>query len=543
MLEGKTDVIESSSFNIREIFTPPACILDDDTPLLQFSDVAQDFWTLRDAFEGVQVFGASGSGKSSGSGRTLAHAFLRSGMGGLVLCAKPDEAGNWMRYAQEAGRAADVIIFSADDFSAFNFLEYEIRRAPDDADILIANVVNLLINTLEVAARSNSLTTPSAGDAFWIKSTKMLLGYAIQLLYATTGHVRLTEIVELIETAPTSAQQLKDADWQKKSFFAATLREFYATGGGRFPPAVEDAARLKQFWLKNFPSMAEKTRSNIITTLTSDLDPLLQGRMRRMFSGNTTIVPEFTHDGSIIVLDFPVKEWGSAGVLAQQIFKYAWQRSTERRRVTKTTRPVFLFADECQFFLSAYDMEFQSTARSARACTVLMTQNLPLFYSSIGGNLPEHVVNALLGNLRTKIFHANGDTTTNEWAAKLIGKATFWRATSGTSSGWSEGNSSGTSHGTSQSGTGSSSPSGFSSSDTYGSNSGTSTSKNNGRSGGTTQSMSEQRDFAVEPEDFSRDLKTGGRRNGFLVTGIILQAGRVFSRNRKHWMQVAFNQQ
>ena len=119
---------------------PTPCILHDDTPLLQLSDLKADAWTLRDAYEGVQVFGASGSGKSSGSGRALAHAFLRGGMGGIVLCAKPDEADNWLRYGAETGRAGDMIRFHPEGDHGFNFLEYEMRRAPAAADIMTANV-------------------------------------------------------------------------------------------------------------------------------------------------------------------------------------------------------------------------------------------------------------------------------------------------------------------------------------------------------------------------------------------------------------------
>ena len=246
------------------------------------------------------------------------------------------------------------------------------------------------------------------------------------------------------------------------------------------------------------------------------------------------------------MLDFPLKQWGEAGILGQLIFKYAWQRATERRNVTSDTRPVFLFADECQFFLSAYDMEFQSTARSSRACTVMMTQNLPLIYSRIGGNLPEHTVNALIGNLRTRIFHTNSDMTTNEWAAKLVGKSTFWRENLGSNSGWSSGTSEGFNEGKNRGWSGTLSNSGgnlnWSSGDSGGHSSGWSKGTNEGRSGGRSHSVSEQRDYAVEPEDFARDLKSGGPADGYQVTGVIMQAGRTYKRNGKHWMQVAFNQ-
>lgn len=80
-----------------QIFTqaPPAkdfCSVMD-TPLLR---IGSQSWTINDACEGVMIMGATGSGKTSGSGAHLAHAYLRAGLGGLVLVASPmkGNAGN-----------------------------------------------------------------------------------------------------------------------------------------------------------------------------------------------------------------------------------------------------------------------------------------------------------------------------------------------------------------------------------------------------------------------------------------------------------------
>jgi hypothetical protein len=40
-----------------------------DMPLVQFSPLAEDAWTLEDAFQGTVIFGSTGSGKTSGSGQ------------------------------------------------------------------------------------------------------------------------------------------------------------------------------------------------------------------------------------------------------------------------------------------------------------------------------------------------------------------------------------------------------------------------------------------------------------------------------------------
>ena len=61
-------------------------------------------WTIRDSFEGTAILGDMGSGKTTGSGATLAKAFLKAGYGGLVMCKKIDEVDTWVRYARETGR-------------------------------------------------------------------------------------------------------------------------------------------------------------------------------------------------------------------------------------------------------------------------------------------------------------------------------------------------------------------------------------------------------------------------------------------------------
>ena len=49
-------------------------------PLIKFhKSEKSDWWKVRDAFAGVQIFGGIGSGKSSGSGKTIAKSFLKNG--------------------------------------------------------------------------------------------------------------------------------------------------------------------------------------------------------------------------------------------------------------------------------------------------------------------------------------------------------------------------------------------------------------------------------------------------------------------------------
>ena len=98
------------------------------------------------------------------------------------------------------------------------------------------------------------------------------------------------------------------------------------------------------------------------------------------------------------------------------------ERAAERCDVTAHPRPVFLFSDEAQQFLTSFDSVFQATARSSRVCTLYVTQNLPGMYDAMGGESARHSVDALLGNLRTKVFFSQDDQTTCQVQSEWIGK-------------------------------------------------------------------------------------------------------------------------
>ena len=178
----------------------------------------------------------------------------------------------------------------------------------------------------------------------------------------------------------------------------------------------------RDYFFKQFARMNEKTRAIIAESFLGLAEAFSDGILKKHFSRSTNITPELTHEGKIIILDFPVKEFLSSGVYAQGIFKLLWQQATERRDVKKYPLPVFLWADESQLFISDYDQIFQTTARSSKACTVLISQNISNYYVAVGGNNSKARIDSLLGNLGTKIFHANNDAVTNEWASRVIGK-------------------------------------------------------------------------------------------------------------------------
>jgi hypothetical protein len=403
---------------------------DNDEALLQLSagtgkKLPENYWSLNDAFQGVQVFGATGSGKSSGSGQALARAFLEANLGGLVLTAKTDEVFAWQQYAAATGRSADLLIVDEKAEWRFNFLGYELNRQGAGAGHT-ENLVNLFCSVLEASERRHG--QGSGTDAYWQRTLKQLLRNAVDLAVLSADDLDLPSLYRIITSAPRTAAEEADADWREKSvcFRLLEIAEGRAVEKGR----QDDFDLTRDYWLREFPSLADETRSVIVSTFTSMADCFLRGVLRKLFCTDLNFRPEDTFDGKIIVLNLPVKEHNELGQFAQVLFKFVWQRAVERRipplidrkMAEETIRPVFLWADESQFFANSYDALFQSTARSSRACTVYLTQNLPSYFSAFGGPNARSEVEAFIGNLQTKIFHANGDPTTNNWSADSLGK-------------------------------------------------------------------------------------------------------------------------
>jgi len=460
-----------------------------DTVLYRFNKT--ESFTIRQACEGIQIFGGIGSGKTSGSGAALAKSFLRQGFGGLVLCAKNDEVDTWRKYAEQTGRSNSLLVFDDSGDWRFPFLQYEINRAGKGAGYT-ENLVRLFSTVHEAMERGSG---HGGGDAYWMRAMQQLMRNAIDLCMIAKGEVSVPLLYDVIMSAPLSQADTKDADWKEKSLCWKLLTEGnqkYRKGEINKWERMDFKSTLS-FWTKEYPRLAPKTRSGIISMFTSMADALLRRPFRMLFSEESPTrqdaIPELTHDGLIVIMNLPVKEFGNSGRAAQVIYKYMWQQAAERRNTKENPRPVFLWVDEAQNFVTEYDMQFQATARSSRACTVYLTQNLPNYYAEMGGAHSKSRVDSLVGNLQTKIWHANSDPETNNHAAETIGKS-WYRRTSDSFNAGLDSSSAG-------------------------------------------QSEQFSFDYDVTPKTFTM-LRKGGQPNDFWVDSIIFQNGRKWSKGMTH---------
>ena len=332
--------------------------------------------------------------------------------------------------------------------------------------------------TLAQAASRNGR---AEADDIWAKAMREWLLNALDTLRLAAKPLTMEALAIFAKHAPLSRSAAQGAEWQSRSPLAALLRQAVerAMRGELTESQEKDLEVCSHYWLEELPSMADRTRSSIEMTTNATLAPFARGWMRDRFCGGSQLTPDRLGEGKIVVLDYNVKEH-------QRRMNTALQAGWRAEQV----RPLLLFSDECQFFLTREDVQFQTTARGSRTAAVYLTQNLPNVIKELGD---PHQAHSLLGNLATKIFHCNDEKSTTEWAAQTIGQSLQQRrsfSSSGTSQ-WSAG-------------------------------------------------ASEQRDYDIPPNAFL-SLRTGGHANGLLCEAIVFRSGARWS-NGQHFVTATLPQ-
>jgi TraM recognition site of TraD and TraG len=492
-------------------------------PLLQMSEDPQDFWTVDDATKGISIMGGTGSGKTTASGKKIALGFLKEGWGGLVLCAKTDEADLWRQYCKEAGREDDLIIFGkgakhlhgpyAGDDIVFNPIDYELKREGSGAGET-QNITNIFMNIYRMGNR-----IASEGDTheerYWDTALKRCLNRIIELLKLSGEDLAYRNMVKVLSTSDNFTYDsfldtavaveggkttLEFLQINNYCLFCLIKAYIHSNSEDTTYEIVNSHNMVEQYFTKDLPRMSSRTKSVVVESFMGLAEPFLSGLLYRHFSGATNIFPESVYEkNKIIVLDFPIKEFLDTGIIGQCVFKLLFQQAVERRDVGKYPIPVFLWCDEAQYFINPYDQIFLTTARSSRTATVFLSQNISNYLAVMGsGSDAKARVDSLMGNLSTKIFHANSDAETNEYASRLIGNDIISLANASDQQSYLDLN--------------------FSQ----------------------TTGLSSQFLPQVQPRVFTT-LKTGGKLKDFEVHAIIIQSGREWS-DGKNYIKTIFTQ-
>lgn len=465
-----------------------------DAVLLHWSE--SDPLTVRDLLNGgVAIFGRTGSGKTSSSGKALARAIVGYGnSGGLILAAKPEDKEMWQGIFAAANRSDDLLVFSPDNPLRFNFLDYEMGAGGHTRNI------TKCITTIGETLRSSDTAAGENAD-FWQREQERMIFNAVEIVKLATGKVGAPELQKFISTAAMNPGAIAMTDWQA-GFHNQCLKAAWE----KHKTATEqhDFELAKEFWLGEFPNMADKTRSSIMTGVMGILHTFNTGVVRDLVSTTTNVTPDDMFAGRWVLIDMAPAEWGDIGAFVAAGWKYLTQKAVLRRHAGEGDAIHVIWCDEAQQFVTSHDAHYLAQCRSHKGCMLFLSQSLHSYYSSLKGETGRHQADALLTNFHHKVFHALGDEQTAAWASGLIGKSlqTFVG--------------------------GSTAPQESMFDELMGQ------SKYTG-------SFNQHYEKVLQDNVFMNGLRTGGKANGLLCDCIVIRSGEPFA-SGQNWIQVTFSQ-
>jgi hypothetical protein len=456
----------------------------------------EDSLTKGDLVKSVGITGATGTGKSTSSGAAIQWAAISAlPSGGLILAAKPEDRSTAVRMFRAAGRENDLVIFGPDSDRRFNFIEYAMQDGAQTRNIVRC------IMTIAESLRGGDTKSGSEDGRFFEQQSERCIHHAVEVLKVGRGHVDAPSIQRFITTAAYTPAQIGTPVWQDE-FHNQSLKAGYEKEKTRIEQYDFDLS--KDYWLIEFPQMADKTRSGVIAHVMGILFVYNNGVVRELVSTTTNTTPDDMLQGKWVFVDMAPSVYGDMGRFISCGWKYLTQRRILRRKAVPADPPIIIWCDEAHQVVNSFDSEYLSQCRSHLGCMVFLTQSLHSYYSALPGQAGKHQADALLTNFGHKIFHALGDEQTAEYAAGLIGRSlqTFVGA--------------------------SMAPLG-SLYDEF-----------TGRTQMTT-STSEHFEYILQPNRFMNGLRTGGRINDLICDAIVVRSGRPFACGQ-NWIQVPFRQ-
>lgn len=453
-----------------------------------------DALTIDGLLRSIAIFGASGSGKTSGSGYQLAKAIVGNRkIGGLILASKPEDLAFWQGIFKKAGRKHDLLIFSPQSSKRLNFAGYMQQCGADTREITEA--------FLTIGETVQQLKNDGQQNEFWRPQKERTIYNAIEIVRQATGGISAPNIQKFLSGAAQTPEELRSEAWQK-GFHNKCLEAAY----NRSKTTIQrhDFELALDFWHNEYPSMAQKTRSGIVADIMGALHVWNTGQVRELMSTDTNISPAVFDQGKWVLVDMPISSYGASGAFVIGAWKYLTQWHILRRHATEKTPVCVIWADEAQKVLNSKDVAFLAECRSHRGCMVYLTQSLHSYYARLGRGA-EHEADALLTNFYHKIFHAVGDDKTAAFGSGLVGRRVITRMGGSMGAGESVGE------------------------ELYG--------KGNRYSANFNESI----ENVLENREFMQGLRTGGWKNGYVVDGIVIRSGEAFS-NGEAWLRVTFRQ-
>lgn len=358
---------------------------------------------LRYLYQSILILGAAGSGKTSGSGRHFFNTLLSiPNSGGLIIASKPEDRADVIQAFIKHGRLDDLKIFGPDEALRWNFLD------------ALGGDANNIVNGIEVIAEMMNKQKGNSAEPFWARERRRMFYHAVVILQLAKARITGYGIQLFINGAATNPDKLKDAKWLAGMHQDALKRADQATKSKR---QQFDHQQAEDYWLIEYPQMADKTRSNIIAEAMGVLHTLNSGVVQDLIGTETNVSCEDMEKGKWLLCDMPLQVHGESGRFVGSTLKYITQRHILARHASGNAGPICIWIDECHNYINSYDAKTLAEQRSHRGVAAYLTQSIPSFYAELG----EPFTDALLTNFGTKIFHQLGDAKSASYATSLLG--------------------------------------------------------------------------------------------------------------------------
>lgn len=474
---------------------PPSDPLD--MTLLHWSK--DDPFTVRDLINGgAAIWGRTGAGKSSASGKRLMRALIENGnIGLLILAAKPEDADDVRALFDRAGQSDKLLVVNDDGELRFNFLDYVRKLGGDTRDIAkTLNVIGESLNSSDSDGREEG--------SFWQGQQEMMTYNAVECVKRGTGQVSAPDLLNFILGAAREPKDFFNEQFRAGFHYQVLQRALDAAKATTSKREQYDFELARAFWVKSLPLVAQKTRSVIESSVLRLLHFFNVGIVRELCSTTTNVSPDDLLTGRSILINLPPSKYGESAKFLGAGWRYLTQKMIMQRKARSGDPVVVIWCDEAQQWVNSHDSHFMAQCRSHLGCQVFLTQSLSSIFAELLSKKGEHVGKALIGNFTTRIFHALGNYEDAEFASKLIGEAPqmFINGSAGPQDDLFSGLM-GLSH----------------------------------YSGG----FSEQMQPIVMPQVFMNGLRTGSKLNNYMVDAVVVKSGEPFA-NGQNFKFVCFDQ-
>lgn len=387
-------------------------------------------------YAGTIVFGSPGSSKTAGMALPYLRQILEFAAddhvrkpGGQLMDYKASLVRPLLSLAAEVGRLDDILLIGPEHNIYWNPI-----HAPDLEPRVIAS---RLMAVLE------NLSGPQGDSGKWIRdNTALMFEHALGIVRLAAGYVTLYDIDRMIfnfnMTLDEYEQDRRDKDQKDKNKLRTSLEDviddFFAPLEEQVPEGQQRQFQHHTKWWYKYAGEKPQIRSMYVMELERVLQYFTDPKHRSKYCPPQEKINFFgfrdscIRDGKIIALDATVEKYGPLANALGIFLKLEFQRNVLARKGEHLSnglnyaRPIFLFIDEYQEFVSAGgnfgDDQFLALSRESKAVNVFLTQGRVSLVSKLG----EMRTKVLLNSIRTKVFLGLEDPQDRDYAASTCGQ-------------------------------------------------------------------------------------------------------------------------